>query len=238
MTSSDHLQDEALVEPKSRTQSEHLQGCASCRQRRETQDRVRVSLRALDREAAVSPQALAMLQEASTSGRASRRRWTAAVAATLVVAAALAGVARRADAPQGPLSAPLRDELALDHLHYAPLRAPAQVASSDSRVVAAALEERLGRPVVVPTWEATTLIGGRSCRIQSEWVPLVLYERAGRRISFFELPSAQLSRVGCDRGEGGLSICATARPGGGAFVAVADLPAHELARLLDLVPSS
>jgi len=225
-----------------RTVEAHLSHCTPCER---TVGRLRVLKDAVRRVASEDARVPTALEEKVLAmASAPRPRW--ALPKRAVLAAVLAGAAaalvailvglgsRRA----GPLPSALRDELALDHLHYAPLANPAQVASGDPAVVAAGLRERLGRAVVVPSWEATTLIGGRACQIQSQWVSLVLYERAGRRISFFELPRAELHAPGCDRGEGGLAVCAVPGPSGGAFVAVADLPDHELSRLLHLASGS
>ena len=242
-----HLPDEDLLEP-TREQEDHLRGCALCRDRREAQDRVRTAIKGLERAAPPSPAALALLEEAARrpslggalarfAARATPRRWIALVAAAVIAITAVLVVARGRGAA-ATLPASLRDELVLDHLHYAPIAEPAQIASNDPKVVAGALEQRLGRPVVVPSWEATTLIGGRSCHIRSEWVPLVLYERAGRRISLFAISDVRVSGSSCEEAEGGVSICATPRPGGGAFVAVSNLPPHEIARLLGQVSGS
>jgi hypothetical protein len=242
-----HLPDEDLLDP-TRAEQDHLRACAPCRERRAAQDHVRTAIKGLERAAPPTAAALALLEKAARrpsfvgalgrfANRATLRHWIALPAAAVIaVTAVLLFVRGRGTG--ATLPAPLRDELVLDHLHYAPIAEPAQIASSDPKVVAAALEQRLGRPVVVPSWEATTLIGGRSCHIRSEWVPLVLYERAGRRISLFAISDVKVSGSSCERAEGGVSICASPRAGGGAFVAVSNLPPHEVARLLGQVNGS
>ena len=233
-----HLPDEHLLEPATHDEEEHLRGCQTCQRRRDVQESMKRALSKLDRTAEPSRAALALLDVPAARRLGWRRRFAIALAAAAALAVISVVVLMATRRPTGHLPAPLRDELALDHLHYAPIAEPAQVASSDPKVVSVGLSEKLGRPVVVPSWEATTLLGGRACRIQNEWVSLVLYERAGRRISLFEIPSASVTNAGCDPGEGGLSVCAVPRRGGGAFVAVADLPPHEVSRLLGLVEGS
>jgi anti-sigma factor RsiW len=124
-----------------------------------------------------------------------------------------------------------RDELALDHRHYIGAQA-AQFASNDSHALETELAGALDRPVSVPDWEAATLVGGRACRINRHLVALILYERAGRRVSLFELPQENV-RDGCDQAEG-FNVCVRRQPGGGALAIVSDLPQNDLKRLLAL----
>ena len=217
----------------------HLRGCEACsaRVRRVRAEKVAV-LRAVRTSPGAPPALAARLSEMASLPPERGRRRIGAALASVALAGALALSAWLALRAGRTLPSDLRDELALDHLHYLPIANPAQVASDDPRVVAAGLEARLGRGVVVPSWEATKLLGGRACHIHRDLVPLVLYERAGHRVSFFALRNVEVSKPGCDKGEGGLSVCARPMVGGGAFVAVADLPAHEVSRLLDLTPGS
>lgn len=247
MTSDNHLPPEimsawvdgALTDSERLHLEKHLATCTSCERRI---DRVRALKRSVVHAANAVPgptarmQAdLAALVEAThRQERIARVRRVGVVLVGMAAAVVVVLVIVQSRRQSAFLSSSLRDELALDHLHYAPLPNPAQVASSDPAVVALGLEERLGRRVSVPSWEATTLLGGRACKIQSQWVPLVMYERAGRRISLFELRGIGVNAARCERGEGDLSVCTMPRAGGALWVAVADLPDHDLSRLLQL----
>lgn len=223
--------DHALVEDELHVVREHLASCALCQRRAQGVRALAERVRVLPAERGASSALRAGIEGMFERDRRRRRarKWIALGASLAACAAALSVWLVK---PSPPLAPALRDELALDHRHYMPIPQPAQFPSSDPSDLAEQLSRALARPVKVPSWEASALLGGRTCQIDRNLVPLILYERAGHRVSLFELP-AEKAIAGCDRAEG-FNVCARARARGGAVAVVSDLPKDDLERLLKL----
>lgn len=230
-----HLPDERLIEAGARGEeaANHLETCAECRVRRDAALEVRGAIAKLDRQAPAPPEAIALLLRAEEERPRAKARW-ARRAALGIGAAALASLVfawatRRS--PRQPLSRPLVDEIALDHLHYE-RRVEAAEVRGEPAELSAFFEDRIGFSPRLSAVEATTLAGGKACRIGGEWTALVWLERAGHWLSLFVMPGAEPSGRGCAESQG-VRVCAVPDPGGGARVVVGALPPAEMLRLAE-----
>jgi hypothetical protein len=224
----EHLRDAELLEPTV-PQAAHVATCEDCRRRQEVQRRVRTAVQALDRHAPPSPVALLLLKEASSAARRRTRALRAAAVACIV--ACVAWFVGRGRSPREPFSAPLVDELALDHIHYLHKPEAAEV-RGDPAVISAWFAGRLGFAPHLGNLEAASIEGAKSCRIGGSWTALVWLERAGHWLSLFSMPEHDAKTRGCAIAQG-VRVCAVRDPRGGSRVVIGDLPPDELLRLAD-----
>jgi hypothetical protein len=131
----------------------------------------------------------------------------------------------------GPLPAPVVDELALDHLHYAHKVDGASV-RGDPPTIATWFQSELGFSPHLGALEATSIEGAKPCRIAGKWTALVWLDRAGHWLSLFAMPEHRADGRGCAEAEG-VRVCASPDPHGGARVLVGDLSEEEMLRLVD-----
>lgn len=223
-----HIAVEDLAEPLTKSQQEHVALCPLCNGRRQVLLEVRRSVGALPRAAEVPVATMALLDGQVRARRLPRRFVALAAAAVMAVAAAvlLLPMARRS-----ALDAPLAEEIALDHLHYERRLEAAEVRGTPDEI-AGFFERTLSRRPHFAELEATSLLGGKRCRIGGRWSALVWLDRAGRWLSLFALPQDAVRRRGCTRAAG-VNVCAARDPAGGSRVLAGNLPDAELLRLLD-----
>lgn len=223
-----HIAVEDLAEPLTRSQQEHVSRCLRCHEQRQVLLAVRRAVGALPTAAEVPAATLALL-----SGRVRQRTIPlrlVALAAAAVVAIVTAGLLLP-PGPRAALDAPLAEEIALDHLHYEHRLEAAEVRGTRDEV-ASFFERTLSRRPHLADLEATSLLGGKRCRIGGRWSALVWLDRAGRWLSLFALPQDAVRRRGCTR-SAGVNVCAARDPAGGSRVLAGNLPDAELLRLLD-----
>lgn len=229
MNRSDHLKDEELGDELNRGQQRHVDQCPDCARRRSTISAVQQAVRALPRVAQPPAAAMALLEDPATARRPppSRLQWS--VAAGLVMAVALLGLLRAS--PRAAMNDALAQEIALDHLHYEHNTSAAEVSGTREQIDDYFAKTLAHRPHLAPL-EATTMVGGKRCRIGGEWSALIWLERAGRWLSLFSMPQDAVTGRGCVRASG-VNVCGVSDPHGGSRVLAGNLPDAELLRLLD-----
>lgn len=119
----------------------------------------------------------------------------AAVAAVLVAAAVgVRGLLVPSPVEDRPASA-MASELVDDHIRYAAVQAPTEVATTDPAEAERWFAPRLGTAVPLPRFErqGMRLLGGRLCYVLDRRVALLFYEWDGRRDSLFVMDPAGLS---------------------------------------------
>ncbi len=227
-STSNHIAVEDLAEPLTKSQQDHVAQCPLCNPRRQALLEVRRAVGALPRAAEVPAATMELLDGQVRARRVPRRFVALAAAAVMAVAAAalLLPMARRS-----ALDAPLAEEIALDHLHYERRLEAAEVRGTPDEI-AGFFERTLSRRPHFADLEATSLLGGKRCRIGGRWSALVWLDRAGRWLSLFALPQDAVHRRGCTRAAG-VNVCAARDPAGGSRVLAGNLPDAELLRLLD-----
>ncbi|MGH7271098.1 MAG: hypothetical protein ACREJ3_11770 [Polyangiaceae bacterium] len=231
MNRSEHLRDEDLADALTRAQEAHVDHCTECANRRSTTLAVQEAVRALPRAAEPPASALALLEHPGSARpwrRRTRRIVLGALAAAALAASVLVALRLQHHAPMSPA---LAEEIALDHLHYENKTQAAEVSGSTEQIDAYFTRTLQRDPRLAPL-EATTLLGGKRCRIGGQWSALVWLERAGHWLSLFSMPQDAVARRGCVR-EAGVNVCGIRDPNGGARVLAGNLPNAEMLRLLD-----
>lgn len=230
-----HLHEEALTEPLTRAQQRHVGRCHACSARRTNALRVQEATAALPRIAEPSPRLLALLDHELTdqrhAWRVSRRTFAWAMVAIGLCAALVVSwwTARREF--DAPMKEALAQQVALDHLHYERRTQAAEVSGTLDEIADYFARTLSRRPRLSPV-EATTIVGGKRCRIDGHWSALVWIERADRWLSLFSLPHDVVASRGCVRSSG-VNVCGVADVAGGSRLLVGSLPDAEMLRLLD-----
>jgi anti-sigma factor RsiW len=165
----------------------HAAGCGRCATLARREREFRQLLRNQPRD--LAPPAL------RTSIRAAlRRERHRAMLRPWLIAPALAAAAAVVALVVWPALRPapsLIGELVDKHIAYAQLDRPAELTTSDPRVVAEWLRERAGLRVVVPDFSAAgiRLVGARIAHARERKAAYLLYEKGHTLLSVFMLPS-------------------------------------------------
>ena len=174
----------------------HFQSCDTCNEWQEEENAWRVALReklaAHEAPYRVKERLFAALAEArvGSAGEVRSRRMGFAVLVACGLLIALSGlVLWRETSREGYLVAALTE----DHLLYATHSDPADFSSPEPNMVASWLSDRVDFAVEVPQFPGATLLGGRLSTLPDRRMAVTFYERAGRRVSLFQMPAQGLA---------------------------------------------
>jgi mycothiol system anti-sigma-R factor len=176
----------------------HLTFCMECQWRYAEEQGFRAAIRQKAPHERAPAELAARVRTALRAEDRGRRlrgavRWFAAP----VAVAALALLVVWGRTPQGEIvqGSPVVADLVAKHLMYSQLEAPAEVQTSDRRVVADWFGRRVRFEVPVPdfTPSGIRLLGGRLSELGEREVAYLLYEKGRNLISFFAFPRKGLA---------------------------------------------
>src|SRR5262249_19596265 len=190
MNRSEHLHEEGLGDALTRAQQAHVDRCPDCAHRGSVILAGQEAVRAPPRAAEAPAAAPGLLGGPAAAGRHTwwrrhKRHVATGGAGALALAAALLLVLRPGRA--SPMKEALAEEIALDHLHYEHKTEAVEISGSPAQIDNYFTRTLKRNPRLAPL-EATTIVGGKRCRIGGEWSVLVWLERARRLLSLFSLP--------------------------------------------------
>lgn len=222
--------DGALPDAEAVAVRSHTATCDRCRANRARILLLKAEVRA---GTAVSPASNALKARLTAVLHRQRRRrvrW-ATLGAAVAVAATLIGlyVVRATPAPD------VVEELVGDHVETQVAGTePLDVVQGDAKGLAHWFESRMGLAPRVPTVPEARLLGGRICNLSGgKRVPLLAYDRGGRRLSLFPLGSAaSVAKTQCRPGVRGFTVCRGAFAGVD-YLLVSDYSAAEAETILD-----
>jgi anti-sigma factor RsiW len=198
----------------------HLDVCATCAARVESLLAVKEAVAA---SVELRPVPHTLRERLAALGGARARGWPVRVArlglfaAGGLLALVIAGD-RRAPAPAVSIRAShagsdqVVDALVADHLHFLQEPGAVEIESNDPDRLAAALEERIGFPVVIPRLKGAALLGGRRCSLWGHQIAVTFYAVQGKRLSLFiadraRFPSPVARGSRCTASIGDYRVC-------------------------------
>ena len=220
--------DGALSAPEAADVRSHTATCERCRSQRARILFLKAELRA---GGAASPASDALRARLAATVRDRHRRRVRWAGLAVAVAAAVVSlfVLRATPGPD------VVEELVGDHVESQVTgEEPLEIVLSDPGGLAHWFEDRVGVAPRVPTVPDAHLLGGRVCNVSGgRRVPLLAYDRAGRRISIFPLGTATAAMGSqCRAGVRGFTVCRRAAAGID-YLSVSDYPPAEAQRILE-----
>jgi anti-sigma factor RsiW len=182
----------------------HLQSCPSCRQAVEEEQAFREGLRTKIAREPVPPHLAerlrARIAEEEQPQRPSRVPVSSLALAASIAFFTLGGVLGYliAQPVSKPGIHPLVTEVVSEHMKFALLENPAELASKNTEQVAFWVQGRIGHAVQVPDYSATgiQLLGGRVTELGGRRAGYIVYEKGRNIISLFAFPRYEASLSG------------------------------------------